>query len=177
MTQCHRPCNRSLLRHGVWEGLEERAEHQPQAPPGTVCLTVLQQRVSLGFAHPQQPRPPQRSDTVEEKLSVSSWLALVTTKKSLCRPWRGVLSAMSIHWSRTGNPLTSLGKYRIVSNTTEMLAARIETDCVSMWKSKCSEIFIHYMESFGLNQVPMRHSFHIPRFPKANVQFPSEGSS
>lgn len=128
-----------------------------QAPPGTVCLTVLQQRVSLGSAQLQQPRPPQCSDTVEEKLSVSSWLTLVTIKKSLCRPWRWVLSAVSVHWSRTGNPLTSLDKYRMVRNATEMLAARIETDGVSMWKSKCSEIFIHYMESFGLNQVPTRH--------------------
>lgn len=113
--------------------------HQLSAAWGTIYLTELQQRVSLSSTQLPQPWPPQHSDTVEEKLSVSSCLALVTIKKSLSRPWRWVLSVVSVHQSHSGNPLTSLDKYRIVSNTIKMLAARIET---SMWKRKRLEIFM-----------------------------------
>lgn len=143
---------------------EEQAGHleqQPRAPgfPQALSAWLCLGRVSLGPAQLQQPWPPW-SDTMEEKWSVSSQLALVTVKKSLCRPWSWVLLAVSVHRSCTRNPLKSLDKYKILSTTTEMLASHIETDCVSMWKNKCLEILIFYMESFVLNQMPLRFISH-----------------
>lgn len=147
----------------VWEGLQEQAGIWNSSPGlhGSLrhCLPDCALAVSWGPAQLQQPWPPW-SGTMEEKWSVSSQLALVTVKKSLCRPCSWVLSAMSIHRSCTRNPLTSLDKYKILSTTTEMLGTHIETDCVSTWKNKCLEMLTLYMESFVLNQMPLRFISH-----------------
>lgn len=117
----------------VWEGLEKWTESWSSSPglPQALSAWLGFGRVSMGSAWLQHPQPPWWADIEEEKSSVSSWLALATINKSLCRPWRWILAAVSAHCLCTRKPLRSLDNYNIVSTTAELLATHIETDCVS----------------------------------------------